>query len=109
CPIPRRPPPTCSPEETTMTITDTTTSPAPAAGRRLTTSKAMVEAIAQEMERDPSVVYLGEDVGAYGGIFSSTTGLLDRFGPDRILDTPISETAFIGLGIGAATEGMRPI
>ena len=92
-----------------MTITDTTATPAPAHGRRLSTSKAMVEAIAQEMERDPSVIYLGEDVGAYGGIFSSTTGLLDRFGPDRILDTPISETAFIGLGIGAATEGMRPI
>ncbi len=87
-----------------MTITE-----APQETRRLTTSKAMVEAIAQEMERDPSVFYLGEDVGAYGGIFSSTTGLLDRFGPDRIIDTPISETAFIGLGIGAAVEGMRPV
>jgi pyruvate dehydrogenase E1 component beta subunit len=69
----------------------------------------MVEAIAQEMERDPSVFYMGEDVGAYGGIFGSTTGLLDQFGPERIIDTPISETAFIGLGIGAAVEGMRPI
>ena len=87
-----------------MTITE-----APQATRRLTTSKAMVEAIAQEMERDPSVFYMGEDVGAYGGIFSSTTGLLERFGPQRIIDTPISETAFIGLGIGAAVEGMRPI
>ncbi len=87
-----------------MTMTE-----APQATRRLSTSKAMVEAIAQEMERDPSVFYLGEDVGAYGGIFSSTTGLLDRFGPERIIDTPISETAFIGLGIGAAVEGMRPI
>jgi pyruvate dehydrogenase E1 component beta subunit len=87
-----------------MTITE-----APHATRRLSTSKAMVEAIAQEMERDPSVFYMGEDVGAYGGIFSSTTGLLDRFGPERIIDTPISETAFIGLGIGAAVEGMRPI
>ncbi|MEE6283256.1 alpha-ketoacid dehydrogenase subunit beta [Georgenia sunbinii] len=88
-----------------MTATDTTA----ATNRRLNTSKAMVEAISQEMERDESVVYLGEDVGAYGGIFSSTTGLLDKFGPDRIIDTPISETAFIGLGTGAATEGMRPI
>ena len=78
-------------------------------GRRLSTAKAIVEAIAQEMERDESVIYLGEDVGAYGGIFSSTTGLEKQFGPDRILDTPISETAFIGLAIGAATEGMRPI
>jgi pyruvate dehydrogenase E1 component beta subunit len=76
---------------------------------RLTTSKAMVEAIAMEMRRDPSVIYLGEDVGAYGGIFSSTSGLLDEFGPDRVIDTPISETAFIGLAIGAAVEGMRPI
>ncbi len=87
-----------------MTITE-----APHTTRRLTTSKAMVEAIAQEMERDPSVFYMGEDVGAYGGIFGSTTGLLDQFGPERIIDTPISETAFIGLGIGAAVEGMRPI
>lgn len=87
-----------------MTITE-----APHATRRLSTSKAMVEAIAEEMERDPSVFYMGEDVGAYGGIFSSTTGLLERFGPQRVVDTPISETAFIGLGIGAAVEGMRPI
>ena len=92
-----------------MTITDSPAAPAPQASRRLTTSKAMVEAIAQEMERDPSVFYLGEDVGAYGGIFSSTTGLLERFGPQRVIDTPISETAFIGLGIGAAVEGMRPV
>ena len=87
----------------------TTTAQAPHATRRLTTSKAMVEALAQEMERDPSVIYLGEDVGAYGGIFSSTTGLLEQFGPQRVIDTPISESAFIGLGIGAAVEGMRPV
>jgi pyruvate dehydrogenase E1 component beta subunit len=87
-----------------MTITET-----PHTTRRLTTSMAMVEAIAQEMERDPSVFYMGEDVGKYGGIFGSTTGLLDTFGPERIIDTPISETAFIGLGTGAAVEGMRPI
>lgn len=87
-----------------MTVTETAV-----AARRITTAKAMVEAISQEMQRDPSVIYLGEDVGKYGGIFSSTTGLLERFGPDRVLDTPISETAFIGLAIGAAVEGMRPI
>jgi pyruvate dehydrogenase E1 component beta subunit len=86
-----------------------TTATAPVPTRRLNTSKAMVEAIAAEMEANPEVFYLGEDVGAYGGIFSSTTGLLDRFGPERILDTPISESALIGLAIGAATEGMRPI
>ncbi|HMM97104.1 alpha-ketoacid dehydrogenase subunit beta [Phycicoccus sp.] len=89
-----------------MTITDTT---APQATRRLNTSKAMVEAIAQEMRANPEVFYLGEDVGRYGGIFSSTTGLLDEFGPTRVIDTPISETAFLGLAVGAATEGMRPI
>jgi pyruvate/2-oxoglutarate/acetoin dehydrogenase E1 component len=77
--------------------------------RRLTMAKAMVEGIAAEMERDPSVFYMGEDVGAYGGIFSSTTGLLERFGPERVRDTPISETAFMGLATGAAVEGMRPI
>ncbi len=77
--------------------------------RRINTSRAMVEAIAQEMEANPEVFYMGEDVGAYGGIFGSTTGLLDMFGPERIIDTPISETAFVGLGIGAAVEGMRPI
>jgi pyruvate/2-oxoglutarate/acetoin dehydrogenase E1 component len=76
---------------------------------RLTTAKAMVDGIAAEMERDPSVFYLGEDVGAYGGIFGSSTGLLDRFGATRVIDTPISETAFIGLAVGAAVEGMRPI
>ena len=60
-----------------MTATETPVVPDQRSSRRLTTSKAMVEAIELEMERDPSVFYLGEDVGAYGGIFSSTTGLLD--------------------------------
>ena len=90
-------------------MTATLSTPATATSRRLTTSKAMVEAISQEMAADPSVIVLGEDVGAYGGIFSSTTGLLDTFGPTRVLDTPISETAFIGLATGAAVEGLRPI
>jgi pyruvate dehydrogenase E1 component beta subunit len=90
-----------------MTITES--APARSGTRRLTTAKAIVEAVAQEMERDPSVFCMGEDIGAYGGIFSSTTGLLEKFGPERVLDTPISETAFIGLGIGAAVEGMRPV
>ncbi|PYI39312.1 alpha-ketoacid dehydrogenase subunit beta [Arthrobacter psychrolactophilus] len=77
--------------------------------RRLNTAKAIQEAIGSAMVQDDSVFVMGEDVGSYGGIFSSTTGLLDTFGPDRIIDTPISESAFIGLGIGAAVEGMRPI
>jgi pyruvate dehydrogenase E1 component beta subunit len=92
-----------------MTITEQPVVPAPRGKHRLTTAKAMVEAIELEMERDPSVFYLGEDVGPYGGIFGSTTGLQEKFGKDRVIDTPISETAFIGLAIGAAVEGMRPI
>nr|MBO2497140.1 alpha-ketoacid dehydrogenase subunit beta [Bacillota bacterium] len=79
------------------------------AKRMLTGNKAMAEAIAQEMERDPRVFVMGEDVGKYGGIFGSTEGLLKKFGPSRVLDTPISETAFIGAAIGAAAEGMRPV
>ncbi len=77
--------------------------------RDLTMSKAIAEAIAQEMERDPKVFVMGEDVGVYGGIFGATQGLLDRFGAERVMDTPISETAFIGAATGAAAEGMRPI
>jgi len=92
-----------------MTITDRPVVPAPRSSHRLTTSKAMVEAIDLEMAANPEVFYLGEDVGAYGGIFSSTTGLLDKYGPERVIDTPISETAFFGVAIGAAAEGMRPI
>jgi len=77
--------------------------------RKLTMAQAISEAIAQEMTRDPDVFVLGEDIGKYGGIFGATGGLLDKFGKDRIMDTPISETAFIGTAIGAAAEGMRPI
>lgn len=77
--------------------------------RKLTTQKAISEAIAQEMERDETVFVLGEDIGVYGGIFGATEGLLDRFGPERVMDTPISETAFIGAAVGAAVNGMRPI
>ena len=77
--------------------------------RLLTTSKAIAEGVAQEMERDPTVFVMGEDVGVYGGIFGATEGLLAKFGPERIMDTPISETGFIGAAVGAALSGMRPI
>ena len=77
--------------------------------RKLTTQKAIAEAIGQEMERDEAVFVMGEDVGVYGGIFGATEGLLDRFGSERIMDTPISETGFIGASVGAAIAGMRPI
>jgi pyruvate dehydrogenase E1 component beta subunit len=77
--------------------------------RELTMSRAVVEAIATEMRDDEEVFVMGEDVADYGGIFDSTEGLLEEFGHDRIMDVPISETSFIGAGVGAAQQGMRPI
>lgn len=77
--------------------------------RSLTMSRAMVEAIAHEMRENEEVFYMGEDVADYGGIFDSTDGLLEEFGHDRIMDVPISETAYIGAAVGAAQAGMRPI
>jgi len=71
--------------------------------------QALNEALHQEMESDERVVLLGEDVGKIGGIFGVSTGLLDRFGPDRVRDTPISEAGIAGLGVGAALTGMRPV
>jgi pyruvate dehydrogenase E1 component beta subunit len=75
----------------------------------LTYRAAVAAAIAQEMERDSSVVFVGEDIGAAGGVFKLTEGLFDRFGPDRVRDTPISEQAFVGAVMGAAMTGLRPI
>jgi len=69
----------------------------------------MALAIEQEMNKNEKVFVMGEDVGKYGGIFGSTTGLMDKFGPERVMDTPISETGFIGAAVGAAAEGFRPI
>ncbi|MCF4100373.1 alpha-ketoacid dehydrogenase subunit beta [Gillisia sp. M10.2A] len=77
--------------------------------KKLTGSKAMIQALDQEMDRDDSIFVMGEDVGKYGGIFGSTTGLFDKYGGERIMDTPISETGFIGAAVGAAAEGLRPI
>jgi len=77
--------------------------------RLLTTSRAIAEAIGQEIERDEHVFVMGEDIGIYGGIFGATEGLLAKYGPERIMDTPISETGFIGAAVGAAVSGMRPI
>jgi len=77
--------------------------------RKLTMAQAIAEAIGQEMQRDDTVFVMGEDIGKYGGIFGATGGLLERFGADRIMDTPISETAFIGAATGAAAAGLRPI
>lgn len=77
--------------------------------RELTFAEALNEALMQEMERDPTVIVMGEDVGVYGGIFGVTKGLIEKFGPNRVIDTPISETGFIGAGVGAAAVGLRPV
>ncbi|MET9868670.1 alpha-ketoacid dehydrogenase subunit beta [Streptomyces sp. NPDC006386] len=71
--------------------------------------EAVAEGIAREMRRDASVVCLGEDIGAAGGVFKTTTGLLKEFGPERVWDTPISEQAIVGAAMGAAMTGMRPV
>jgi acetoin:2,6-dichlorophenolindophenol oxidoreductase subunit beta len=75
----------------------------------LTYRAAVARAITQEMERDPNVVFLGEDVAGAGGVFKATVGLLERFGPERVRDTPISEQAILGAAMGAAMTGLRPI
>jgi pyruvate dehydrogenase E1 component beta subunit len=80
-----------------------------AAVRELTFGEAIKEAIAEEMRRDPKVVLMGEDVAEAGTTFKVLTGLVDEFGKDRIIDTPISEAGFTGIGVGAAMTGMRPI
>jgi pyruvate/2-oxoglutarate/acetoin dehydrogenase E1 component len=80
-----------------------------AAARELTFGDAIKEAIAEEMRRDSSVVLMGEDVAEAGTTFKVLTGLVDEFGKDRIIDTPISEAGFTGIGVGAAMTGMRPI
>jgi pyruvate/2-oxoglutarate/acetoin dehydrogenase E1 component len=71
--------------------------------------EAVAEGIARELRRDPAVVCLGEDIGKAGGVFKTTQGLFDEFGPERIWDTPISEQAILGLAMGAAMTGMRPV
>ncbi|MEE9198326.1 MAG: alpha-ketoacid dehydrogenase subunit beta [Dehalococcoidia bacterium] len=92
-----------------------------AEGRRISFVQAVNEALRQEMERDPSVIVMGEDVAggagreeqgftdAWGGVFRLTKGLLPQFGPDRVRDTPISEAGFIGAAVGAAATGLRPV
>ena len=76
---------------------------------KITYREAMREAIRDALRRDPRVFLMGEDVGRYGGCFAVSKGLLQEFGPERIRDTPLSESAFVGAGIGAAMGGMRPI
>src|ERR1700675_4854768 len=76
---------------------------------QVTYLEAIRQALAEEMERDPSVVLLGEDIGVYGGAFQATAGLLERFGWERVMDTAISETGIVGAAVGMSYLGLRPV
>ena len=75
----------------------------------ITYAQALNEALREEMRADPRVFVMGEDIGLHGGMFRVTQGLIDEFSPQRVRDTPISEAGFVGLGVGAALAGMRPV
>jgi len=94
--------PASSEERRLRAVPDATT-------ERLTLAQAVRDAMAAEMERDPAVLVLGEDVGTDGGVFRATDGLLERFGPDRVIDTPLAESAIVGMSIGLAATGLRPV
>ncbi len=80
-----------------------------ASGNEITLVRAIRDALAEEMRRDERVVVLGEDVGKRGGVFLATEGLYEEFGPDRVIDTPLSESGIIGMAIGMALYGLRPV
>ncbi|GGS05139.1 alpha-ketoacid dehydrogenase subunit beta [Deinococcus sedimenti] len=93
-----------------MTATQTRPEAAPmTTGRTINLIQAVTEAIAEEMERDQRVVLFGEDVGARGGVFMATAGLQERFGRNRVFDTPLSEASIVGAAVGMAVRGLRPI
>jgi pyruvate dehydrogenase E1 component beta subunit len=77
--------------------------------RELSYSEAIAEALAEEMRRDPFVAVWGVDVGPYGGAFGATRGLYEEFGPERVIDMPVSEAGYVGAGVGAAATGIRPV
>ncbi len=77
--------------------------------REISYAEALNEALREEMERDDRVIVFGEDVGVFGGVYKVTGGLLEKFGPERVRDTPISEAAIVGAAIGAALAGLRPV
>src|SRR6185503_5705910 len=79
------------------------------ASRRLTHMEAVVEAIALEMRRDARVFLIGQDIGSFGGSMQGAKGLFEEFGPERVLEAPISESAMVGSALGAALFGCRPI
>jgi pyruvate dehydrogenase E1 component beta subunit len=92
-----------------VTTTQSQQGQAGAEAQVITYREAVAEGIAREMRRDPLVVCLGEDIGAAGGVFKTTVGLFEEFGPRRVWDTPISEQAIVGAAMGAAMTGMRPV
>ncbi len=77
--------------------------------REITYAQAIQEAMSEEMRRDDSIIFLGEDIGVYGGAFGVSRGMFEEFGPERVRDTPISELAIVGAAAGAAMTGLRPI
>src|SRR6476659_8923138 len=77
--------------------------------REIQFREALREAMSEEMRRDPRVFIMGEEVAEYNGAYKVSQGMLDEFGPDRVIDTPISELGFAGVGVGAAMNGIRPI
>lgn len=80
-----------------------------AAAKEMTVREALNSALDEEMSADPSVFLMGEEVGEYQGAYKISKGLLDKYGPDRVLDTPITEAGFTGIGVGAAYQGLRPV
>src|SRR5579859_7245964 len=86
-----------------------TGAPAASGTREITLSQAIREALAEELRRDPSVFIIGEDVAEAGTPFKVLSGLVDEFGPERVIDSPISEAGITGLGVGGAMTGMRPV
>ena len=86
-----------------------TTAGVPRSARELTFGQAIKEALAEEMRRDPRIFIIGEDVAEAGTVFKVLAGLVDEFGPERVIDSPISEAGITGLGVGAAMTGMRPV
>lgn len=77
--------------------------------REITYAQAINEALRENMRRNSRIILMGEDIGRYGGIFQVTAGLLDEFGPERVIDTPISESGFVGTCVGAAMTGLHPV
>ena len=77
--------------------------------KEITFKNAIHDVLVEEMRRDPKVILIGEDIGAFGGLTETTIGIIDEFGPERVIETPISECAFVGAAVGAALKGYRPV